>query len=207
MSELLKKLNVLIKAGLFGEDNQPRKPVQLGKDIDREIDALRGRVNDAIAHEDRLREQMRQHEAEIARWDTAVDDALRANNEEAARKAIEQLRTAKRRLAQVEDDLSQHETVTQELIQKVNLLDTAVAEARQNTGTESPAAPANDPIHAMSDVLRDAREKIAALGQLVTPAETPTETPVSAPAEDVAAAGGTEVDDDLEQRRQRLSRR
>ncbi|MBE2267145.1 MAG: PspA/IM30 family protein [Anaerolinea sp.] len=201
MSELFKKLNVLIKSGLFGEDNHPRKPVQLGKDIDREIDALRGRVNDAIAHEDRLREQIRQHEAEIARWDTAVDDALRANNEEAARKAIDQLRTAKRRLAQVEDDLSQHETVTQELIQKVNLLDTAVAEARQNTSVEQPAAPATDPVHAMSDVLRDAREKIAALGQRGAPAETP----VSAPAEDVA--GSTEVDDDLEQRRQRLSRR
>ena len=55
--------------------------------------------------------------------------------------------------------------------------------------------------------LRDAREKIATLGQMVAPVApttpSPAETPVPAPVEDSAAS----VDDDLEQRRQRLSRR
>jgi len=190
MSELFKKLNVLIKSNLLGEDKKSQKPVRLGKEFDREIEGLRGRIQDALNHEKRLKGQLRQIEDEILQWDQAADDALRANAEEGARTALEKLRSAKRRYARLEDDLHQHEIVTQELIQKVNLLESVVTKARE----EQP----NNPERSIADVLSEAREKIATLGELRSPkAEIPNDAPP--PVE--------EVNDDLEQRRQRLSRR
>ena len=108
MSDLLKKLNVLIRSGL-GEvvrsEGKARQPIRLGKDLDREVDALRQRINDAVAHEDRLKQQLQTLADEIARYDDEADAAVAAGNDDAARTAIDRLRQAKRRHARVEIDL------------------------------------------------------------------------------------------------------
>jgi phage shock protein A len=204
MSDLLKKLNVLIRAGVRGEGKQqphdaPRPGKTFGKDMEREVEALRGRITAAQTHEGRIQAQLRELEDEITRWDQAADEALRANAQEDARAALLKLRAARRRYARLEDDLRQHERLTQELIQSVNLLAGVVNEA-QSEQANQPQQTA-DHERAMTEVLRQAREKIATLGELVSPTRAESrEAAEPAPAPQ-------EINDDLEQRRQRLSRR
>ncbi len=190
MSELFRKLNVLLKSSLLGEGQASRPSARLGKDMDREVEQLHGRVQDAVQHEERIKGQLRELEDEIQKWDQAADDALRANTQDEARGALEKLRAAKRRYARLEEDLHQHEVLTQELIQSVNLLQGVVQEARQSDAS-------NTPERSMAEVLKQAREKISALGDMVAP-KAETEAPVEQQ---------QNIDDDLEQRRQRLSRR
>lgn len=189
MSELFKKLNVLLKSTFIGQEPASRPAARPGKDMDRELERLRGRVNEAIQYEERLKQQLRELESEIQQWDQAADDALRRNDQDAAHAALEKLRTAKRRYARLDNDLSQHEVLSQELIQSVNLLESVVQ-------TAPPAETPVTPDRSMAEVLKQARAKISALGELTTP-KAEIEEPVDQP----------DIEDDLEQRRQRLSRR
>lgn len=188
MSELFKKLNVLLKSTLIGQEPASRPAARPGKDMDRELERLRGRVNEALQYEERLKQQLQELDSEIRQWDQAADDALRRNDQDAAHAALEKLRTAKRRYARLDNDLSQHEVLSQELIQSVNLLESVV----QTPPAETPATPDRS----MAEVLKQARAKISALGELTTP-KAEIEEPVDQP----------DIEDDLEQRRQRLSRR
>ena len=90
-------------------------------------------------------------------------------------------------------DLRDHQLVTQELIQRVNMLDAAVADARRADSTETPA-----PAPSLNDVLRDARDTISTLGNTIAAKDAAPPTP------DVPVDTQT-VDDDLETRRRRLS--
>lgn len=189
MSELFKKLNVLLKSTLIGQEPASRPAARPGKDLDRELERLRGRVNEALQYEERLKQQLQELDSEIRQWDQAADDALRRNDQDAAHAALEKLRTAKRRYARLDNDLSQHEVLSQELIQSVNLLESVVQ-------TVPPAETPATPDHSMAEVLKQARAKISALGELTTP-KAEIEEPVDQP----------DIEDDLEQRRQRLSRR
>ncbi len=96
MTDLFKKLNVLIKAGLndilpeaADQRRNPAQPVRLGKDIDREVGALRGRINEAVQYEETLQGKARVLREEIARWDQQADDAVQRGNDAAARHAID----------------------------------------------------------------------------------------------------------------------
>lgn len=189
MSELFKKLNVLLKSTLIGQESASRPAARPGKDMDRELERLRERVNEAIQYEERLKQQLQELDSEIRQWDQAADDALRRNDQDAAHAALEKLRTAKRRYARLDKDLSQHEVLSQELIQSVNLLESVVQ-------TAPPAETPATPDRSMAEVLKQARAKISALGELTTP-KAELEEPVDQP----------DIEDDLEQRRQRLSRR
>jgi phage shock protein A len=195
MDSLFKKLNVLIKSGIHdivGDDPSRRtaSPPRLGKDIDREIAALRQRVNDAAAYEDELKTRIRTLEDEVARLDMQADEAVEAQREEQARYLIEQMQRAQQRLTMARADLREHQLVAQELLQRVNTLEAYVAEARrQQQSTPEP------PSGGLADMLRSAREKIAGEAQLPQ-AEAHRET-----------IDESVIEDDLERRRQRLSRR
>jgi phage shock protein A len=219
MDDLFKKLNTLIKASLadiVGEDNLPGKPRRhldphkLGKDVDREIGTLRGRVNDALAYEDELQGRVAALQAEVARWDQQADVAVQGSDEANARYAVEQMQRAQQRLTMAEADLRDHQLVTQELIQRVNMLDAAVADARRaeaanqetpDTGTTSTAG------GMLSDVLRDAREKITQMGDLIA-AKGEVAAAGESPAQQAAQVADKQaVEDDLSARRDRLSKR
>lgn len=195
MDSLFKKLNVLIKSSIHdivGDDPSRRtaSPPRLGKDIDREIAALRQRVNDAAAYEDELKTRIRTLEDEVARLDMQADEAVEAQREEQARYLIEQMQRAQQRLTMARADLREHQLVAQELLQRVNTLEAYVAEARrQQQSTPEP------PSGGLADMLRSAREKIAGEAQLPQ-AEAHRET-----------IDESVIEDDLERRRQRLSRR
>lgn len=202
MADLFKKLSVLIQAGLndaIPEAINPAtpqrrrlSPERLGKDIDKEVARLRERVNEAVAYEERLIDQVRALEQEIAQWNRQADDAVTRGDESGARYAIEQLKRAERRLEMAQSDLSAHQLVTQDLIQRVNLLDAVVADSRaeaEPAAHEKAAANAESSVKgaaaSVADVLRQAREKVGA----------PTESPAQ-----------TKPDDDLSERLRRLSK-
>ncbi len=231
MNDLLKKLNVLVKAGItdvLGDVRSgelPRKALsafQLGSDIDREVSMLRGRINDALAYEDELQARITALQSEVADWDAKADAAVAAGDDVNGRYFIDQMHRAQQRLAMAEADLRDHQQVTQELISRVNMLEAAVADARRAEAekqAESKAGEAagQDPStshdkseesdvarhgQVLSDVLREVRERVNQMGDLITARDevqetiVPKELPIS---NDV-------VDDDLEARRQRLSK-
>jgi len=207
MTDLFKKLNVLIKATLndmvsdladsalprrdSSPHRQPRSTPhpRLGADIDRELAALRQRVNEAIEYENRLQAQEQALAEQAARLDTAINDALTTGREDAARQQQTNLLRARRGLEQAQADLREHQRVTQELIERVNMLDTYVAEAKrrqqEQIDTTDTAIGSRPPL---ADALRIARESTSAAPASSVPSST-------------APRG-----DDLDQRRQRLSR-
>jgi phage shock protein A len=231
MNDLLKKLNVLVKAGIndvLGDVRSgelPRKALsvfQLGSDIDREVTMLRGRINDALAYEDELQARLTSLQTEINDWDAKADAAVAAGDDTNGRYFIDQMHRAQQRLTIAEADLRDHQQVTQELISRVNMLESAVADARRAEAEKQAEADAekraetnqnvspeqtkqSDPTSrgpVLSDVLKDVRERVNQMGDLIAAKDevqqstAPTESPVD---ENI-------VDDDLEVRRQRLSK-
>lgn len=213
MADLFKKLNVLVKATIndtLGGDGgkKPLNPARLGKDIDREIAALRGRINDALDYETNLKAKVQDLQDEVNRLDQQADDLVAQRNEDEARYVVEQMQRAQQRMAMAESDLREHRLVTQELIVRVNMLEAAVADARRRQTAETPAD--RSPGQALSDVLREAREKIAAMGDIVSArqeiAESDMKSEPSLADETPSSTGSPQVEDDLARRRQRLSK-
>ena len=215
MNDLIKKLNVLVKASLNDRisGGDTAKLPRLGKKLDDDIQSLRQRVNEAVEYEDEIQARIRQFEDEAARWDRQVDEALTKGNDAAARYAVEQMKRAEQRAILAQSDLREHQQATQELIQRVNTLEAVVADASrgqtesaqtthvqsENTQTEDEPPQKTAQIPDLGNVLRDARDKISALGETTSIAREDR----SADSQENAAT----VDNDLEQRRQRLSKR
>lgn len=218
MSDLFKKLNTLVKASLNdllgeqGDASRPRRvsPEKLGSNIDREVVLLRQRVNEALAYEDELQARLQTVEDEVSRLDQAADDAVAAGDEAKARYLIDQMKRAQQRSAITEADLREHRAVTQELMQRVNMLDAAVADARHAEDTKEQAGTPSEQTSVqtgpvLSDVLRDAREKIAQMGDLIA---ARSDVQASSPSVETAPPEESDsIDDDLDNRRQRLSKR
>lgn len=220
MNDLFKKLNVLIKSsvndavrGVVNPDESPSgRQARLDKNIDVEIEALRERINDAVRYEEGMKARIQQYTEEAARWDHQADEAVANGNEASARYAIEQMKRAEQRAATVQGDLRAHQRATEELIQRVNMLDAVVADARRaqeaaNAEAETPQehanqAPANLQLPDLGNVLREAREKIASLGELAS-----AQRDLAAPEQTTSEGDEAAIDDDLDQRRQRLSKR
>jgi len=216
MADFFKKLNVLVKASvndLLGEDRaiggarqKPLTPDKLGKDVDREIVSLRQRINEALDYEDELQARVQKLQAEVAKFDEQADSAVARGDDEMARYDIEQMQRAQQRLAMAEADLRDHQAVTQELILRVNELDAAVADARRakSSAEDVPAEPAERVSggEVVSNVLREMREKINEMGDLIKAKDEVQQPPTPA-----ADADDQNVDDDLAQRRDRLSKR
>ena len=211
MADLFKKLNVLVKSSLsdlVGDSTSSRRrisPERLGGDIDHEVAALRKRINEAVDYESGLQARVRQLETEVASLDQQADDFVNARDDVNARYVIEQMKRAQQRLTMAQADLRDHRFVTQELIQRVNTLEAVVADARraQDANAAETAPPAAEPVpgRMLSDVLREAREKIASMGDVLA-----SKDEISSSAAPAAPADEQAVDDDLERRRQRLSK-
>jgi hypothetical protein len=219
MNDLFKKLNVLLKSGVHSVgqteaphgERQPEPPLRVGSSLEKEVAALRERINEAVRYEEELTLRVRQYEQEAARWDNQADDAVAQGNDASARYAIEQMRRAEQRAVMADADLRAHQIATQDLIQRVNTLESVVADAlreqaaqvvEQQPTDEAPSVTPPENLHLpdLSNVLREAREKILSLSDLASAQRevNPTEPP-----ED---DGETQIDDDLEARRQRLSK-
>ncbi len=204
MSSLLNKISTLLRARIEAfldeelrlSSGPGRRELlsasQLGKDVDREIEALRRRIDEAITHEEKLQEEIDALRQEAADWDLRADNALLAGDEAAARHAVMQMQHAERSAAFKEADLVQHRRSTAEFIERVNMLEGLVAEAR-NRQEEPAAAPPSATLDTVLQSTRQEAEKLEDAGQ--------APTPEGQPAQDTAPA-----EDDLVARRARLAR-
>lgn len=196
MSSLINKLNVLVKSNLHGVmgDDSPdtarrKKLLPLGKDIDREIAALRQQVEQALNDEDRMTAESEVLQRQVADWDQQADQALERGDEATARHAIRQVQLQQQHLTMLIADLAQHRIATSELIQRVNQLEALVAEARRQP-PETPAVEENED-ESLSVRLRKARQQAGE--QVESPASQPSNVDENV------------VEDDLARRRARLS--
>jgi hypothetical protein len=194
MTELLKKLNILLRSSLAPTERRDSSLTPLSRHAEQDVNRLRQTINEALTYEDELKARLNSLDAEVARWDAEADRAVSVNDDVNARYAVEQMQRAQMRQTIAASDLRDHQLVTQELIQRVNMLDAAVADARRAESTE-PQAPAPS----LNDVLRDARDTISTLGNAIAAKDAVS------PAPDVPVDTQT-VDDDLETRRRRLSK-
>jgi phage shock protein A len=260
MSDLLKKLNTLIQAGINDVMDEAQKAVsepmkhlprtRLGKEIDNEVGHLRRKVNEALTYEDELVVRIAELEQEVATLDRQADEAVAAGNDAQARYLIDRLTRAQQRVTMTQSDLEAHRLAAQELILRVNELDAAVADARhaeqgQSQQAEvspqtiqpdsdiereipvkvkSPASDTEAPTTSeevvkrmqafneeagkvLSDVLRDARQKIEQMDTLIastTQSEPDLEPSVTEQVEEVIKEDV--VADDIAARRARLAR-
>lgn len=188
-------------------DAEPRKPVihpdKLGQDADRQIRNLRQAINEALDHEEHLQARVNALLAEIENWDQQADLAVARNDDVQARYAISQVQVIQQRLALAESDLRDHQRVTQELIQRVNQLEAAVADARQSGG-DQPQQPDSSALERVSGVLHDMQSRINELGDMIA-AQNVSSQAVE-PQSDAPGAA-QDVDDDLARRRDRLSKK
>lgn len=238
MSDFLDKLNLLLRSNLGnllgGTERRPTSPAKLtpeslGKDVDREIAALRKQIADALDKEDAMKARLEGLRDQIVDLDAKADRALEAGNEVLARQTVQAMQATRRKAKSLEAELERHRTATFDLIQHVNTLESLVSDARRAQAESGAAAPPpqaevpevrdqQDPLRsagaALSDMLRSVRERVE---EVVSPrAPTSDEEAEAAPAAptDVAAPpppspptpADPEVEEDLARRRSRLSR-
>jgi phage shock protein A len=214
MAGLFQKINTLLKARIdsFLEEDLhlPQRPdtdallsaARLGKDVDREISALRQRIEEALTYEDTLQEKIDALRQEASDSDSQADQALLQGQEDAARQAVEHMRRLEQQATMLEADLVQHRRTTAEFIERVNVLEGLIAEARREQTTEAAAAPTETLDQVIQTVQRDAEspDQGEPVRVVVHPAET-------RPERHVADEAAPPVNDDLAARRARLARR
>lgn len=214
MADLFKKLNVLVKAkvsDVLGDvasgDMLPRFP---NKKLDDDVQTLRERINDAIAHEEKLQAQVRQYQEEITVLDQQADEAVKQGNDAVARHLITKIQRSQQRMVMVQSDLEAHQIVAQDLIVKVNMLEAAVGDLRydeahkdQQIDVEAPEESSHAGV--FSSVIKDARDRMSQLGEQIR--KTPANTDALADTMNTDDQDSSAVDDDLQTRRDRLSKR
>ncbi len=227
MPDLLDKLNVLVRASLnsvlSGDSSTARRiPAErLGKDIDAEISALRKHIDDALNAEDAMQQRIDTANAGIADLDRQADQALMDGDDAQARYLVQQLQRQKQQAAMQQASLEDHRRATSELIERVNTLEAMVSDSRRNPPAVATPADSTTSVP-LSNMLRDAREQadqptpqasqtasepVPTAGRSIpikihrdTPPETPTVND-----QIKAAVDQAKVEDDLADRRKRLS--
>lgn len=221
MNDFFDKLNTLVRvklSDLLGEskpttvsgDTPPTTMQQVTKDAEN----LRARVNDAVGYEDKLQAQINDIHKQLGTLNRQADEATQKGNEAMARYFIEKIEQLQTRLATLEKDLQEHQHLAQELIQKVAVLETTIADIQSQTSTTTPlpqeTGVQKTTADKFSELVNDAQRRINALGEkikarretLQSEIEMPTvtEIPSNKPSEG-------DVEDDLERRRNRLSKK
>ena len=215
MAGLFQKINTLLKSRIDSfleedlrlarhpEDESLLSARRLGKDVDREISALRQRIEEALNYEDTLQEKIDALRQEASDFDAKADQALLNGEEDAARQAVEHMRRLEHEAEMLDADLVQHRRTTAEFIERVNVLEGLIAEARRQQETEAAAAPPAETLdQVIQTVQRDAEspDQGEPVRVVVHPAET-------RPERNVVDEAAPPVNDDLAARRARLARR
>ena len=131
---LLDKLNVLVQASIRDTVGSGLKLPSLkraGKNLDREVAALRQDLNTAMEEENTLQAQVTALEAEILRLDELADRAVMDGRDAEARHTVAQMQRAKQQLTMVQSDLDHHRYALQELMQQVNRLESIIEVAKR----------------------------------------------------------------------------
>jgi len=186
---LLQKLNTLIQSSIHDAVKLPR----LGKNIDRQMNALRKQMAVAEEDEQAIIQRKEALSAEILQWDEQADQALAAKNESQARYDIQQMETAKRRLTMLESELDEHRRAMSDLYRQINNLEGIITAAQKQPESAEPAI--EEP--SLAEAIQQARETVQ-----------PTADAVRIQIEEVepVAQDDAAIDADLKVRRSRLAK-
>lgn len=207
MTDFFDKLNTLLRASVNTVLNSvtspdPARASHLDanaslKDMDREIVGLRKQIDLALAEEESLVAKLAKLHDQVEAYDQQADAALGRGEEALARDLVQKMQQQRRAAAMVKSQLDQHRELTYQFIERVNILESMVADARRQQGlaprddaevAASPAAATGRPDFsqlsqlgkeagtALSDVMRNLRERAE---QALTPA--PANPPVLEP--------------------------
>ncbi len=211
MSSLLNKINTLLRSRIeafladdlglsAGQQRGVLAAGRLGTHIDREIAALRKHIDEAITYEETLQAEIDALRQEAAGQSRRADKALLHQDEATARRALAEMTTLERKAALLEADLHQHRRSTATLIERVNVLEGLVAEARSQQESETGEASSHSGSPTLDAVLQTTRQEIEMLDDTE---ENQEATRHGAAAQ---AAAPLSEDDDLAVRRMRLAR-
>jgi len=175
---------------------------------------LRARVNDAIGYEDKLQTQIADIHKQLGILNRQADDATQKGNEAMARYFIEKIGQLQNRLAILEKDLHEHQVLAQDLIQKVSTLESTIADIQSQATTTSQnqdVVAQKTTADKFSELVNDAQRRINALGEKIKARKDTLQSELEMPSvSDVPLSNkpsDAEVEDDLERRRNRLSKK
>jgi len=221
MNDFFDKLNTIIRvklSDLLGES----KPSASSGDgssstigqVTKDAENLRARVNDAIGYEDKLQTQIADIHKQLGILNRQADDATQKGNEAMARYFIEKIGQLQNRLAILEKDLHEHQVLAQDLIQKVSTLESTIADIQSQATTTSQnqdVVAQKTTADKFSELVNDAQRRINALGEKIKARKDTLQSELEMPSvSDVPLSNkpsDAEVEDDLERRRNRLSKK
>ncbi len=195
---LLEKLNVLLQANLhtLTPDLSRFNPGRAGKNLDREISALKKQMDAAAEDEAQIEAKIAAMTNIILKWDEEADKAVKAGQNAQARFAIQQMETEKRRLAMLQAELDEHRQAMAALMRQVNEFESILRAAQQEQ------AEAEEETATLSEAIRQAREAVqeeAGVGD--TPIRVQVDVSDAATHEDEET-----INRDLHERRSRLAK-
>ncbi len=217
MTNLLDKLNVLVKSSLnsfLGDTSDapglPKVPAErLGKDIDGEVTRLRQQIDSALNQEDAMLKRLEQLQQQIASYDQQADSALQRDDEATARYLVQQMQRQQQLATMLQAELDQHRRATSEFIERVNMLEALVSDARrQHTPDDAEPQTEHTPGAVLSNLLRDARERVEnTIGNVVPPAQDSDPARIATELKETTPQPpDSQVEADLAKRRARLSK-
>jgi hypothetical protein len=217
MTDLFDKLNLLLRTsldsfrhGLQGDAvplPDPVSPDALTNErsitaLERQIATMRKQIDGSLNEEDDIQARLDKFNQQVVAYDKAADAALERGDEAEARRLVAQMQQQRRHATLLKAELEAHKSATSEFIERVNMLEATVADARRAQGqyeVDAPAAattpsrsPAAEPKPAVqvppelvelgkatgtaiNDVLRTLKERAeTALAPLVTTPATPS---------------------------------
>lgn len=144
------KLNTLVQGHINNivdpideKTGRTRKKVLSRKDIrgglQKDVNLLRQRIDDALAYEGDLQTKSDGLYSAISEWDDKANQAVNDGRENDARYALGQMQQSQRELEMIEADLQEHRTITQELINQVNMLDSTIQEVEGEELSDAPS--------------------------------------------------------------------
>lgn len=195
MSNLFDKISALVNAQvsdfLGRNPKSPLARIQLNaetaeKNPRRSVQALRQRLDEALAYEDERQAKIDALMQAALELDQQVDKMLRSGDEWAARRLQTQLNMKKQQIAIAESELRDHRRLTQHLMQEMTALDMALdsQEAKTSASGQSPSGGIRIPIEGQSKSVLDAvsgklNETRASLENLLNNSPVPTAPQIS----------------------------
>lgn len=217
MSDLIDKLNTLLRAkvnsslggsGSSDRDDSRRPPIS-DREIDAQLATLRQQIDSALNAEDAMQKQLDDANAQIDALDRQVDAALLDGNDVQARTLTQQLQRQRQQASMSAADLEDHRRATSSLIEQVNELEALVSDARARDAANQGESLLADNASAIQPPVQSESQAAPIsvripINRPAAPAAPPQPVEQPPPAKP-APSSTADTDDELAQRRNRLS--
>lgn len=210
MSNIFDKLGVLFRSKVGGLADDIGSSLGVGVNRN-QVDKLRKQVNSAVEYEGNIQKQIDSLGAEIADLNQQIDRAVEQGQDANARHLITTLQRREQHITLLQGDLETHQIMLNELILQVNQLDSVVADQnnRQESTPETPTAPNTEElqnrVNKFQQVIDESQSKISELGEKIKSRHSDVVPQALNDAEQTEQSD--DVDDELDQRRNRLMKR